>query len=776
MVLKIVKHIFKAIIFPVVLLASLTTCSFRDLSSVDGARTNLVKFVNPLIGSKSGGDMGNGSTYPAVTLPFGMNFWSPQTAENNSKHIYSHDARTIRGFRCTHSPGASSGDYGAFSLMPQSGELTIDEEKRASRFFHSTEISTPYYYKVNLENSNIISELVPTQRGAIMRFTFPESEKSHILLDAFPGGSYVRIVPQQRRIIGYAKFNNGGVPKNFACYFVIQFSKNFNHYSAWNETTYGELSREISGEHTGAAISFPTQKNEIVEVKIATSFISIKQAIINLRREVENLTFDQVKIKANQTWNIELNKIQVEGSSNDQKTSFYTAFYRTLLLPRIFYEFDENGKMVHFSPFDGKVHPGYMFTDSGFWDSYRGVFPFFSIMYPEIHANIMQGLINTYRQGGWLPVWPSPGYRKTMIGAHAAALFTDAYLKGINDFDVELAYQAMKKDAIVLPPKYAPGRDGLREYNEYGFVPTPDYTAATSKTLDYAYDDFCIMQMAKKLNRQDDADLYKSKALNYKNVFDPDIRFMRGKKSDGTWKDPFDPTEWGGAFVEGNAWHNTWSVQHDVAGMIELMGGQNNFVQKLDSVFSTPSEFKVGSFGRVTYKMTEMILSDMGQYAHNTRLAYHLPYLYSYAGQPWKTQKIVRDIIDKHYRSGPDGLSGDDDSGHNSAWYLFSSMGFYPLTPGHPSYVLGAPLFKKITMQLDNGNKFIIEAPANSNTNVYAENIELNGSKISANWINHTDVLKGGKLYFEMTNKANRRRGSNPEDAPFSLSAPHWKN
>ncbi|MGF1637022.1 MAG: GH92 family glycosyl hydrolase [Cyclobacteriaceae bacterium] len=764
-----------SLFLPAFIISLFSTCSFRDLSSIDGSRNNLVKFVNPLIGSKSSTDIGNGNTYPAVAMPFGMNFLSPQTGENKSGYIYTYDAKTIRGFRLTHLPNPAVGDYGTFSLMPQVGDLVIDEEKRASKFYHSTEISTPYYYKVNLESGGIVSEMVPTVRGGIMRFTFPESEKSNILIDAFPGGSYIRIIPQQRRIIGYSKYNSGGAPQNFACYFVIQFSKAFTNYTSWNETAYMDQNRESSGDHTGASVSFGTSKNEVIEVKISTSFISIKQAIINLRREVENLTFDQVKIKANQTWNAELNKVLVEGNTNDQKTSFYTSLYRMMLFPRKFYEYDENGKIVHYSPFDGKVHPGYMFTDSGFGDSFRAVFPFFSILYPEMNGYIMQGLLNAYRQGGWLPVSPSPGYRKNMIGSHAASLFTDAFLKGISDFDIELAYQGMKKDSRVLPPRYAPGRDGLSEYNELGYVPYPEYTASTAKTLEFAYDDFCIMQIAKALGRQDDRELYRSKSLNYRNVFDHSTNFMRGRLKDGKWKTPFDPIEWGGAYSEGNAWHYTWSVLHDVEGLVQLMGGQDNFSQKLDSLFITPSEFKVGTYGRVTYKMTEMVLSDMGQYTHSTRPSHHIPYLYNYVGQPWKTQKTVRDILDKHYKSGPDGLSGDDDSGQNSAWYVFSSLGFYPVTPGQPSYVFGSPLFKKVILNLENGNKFVIEAPANSSTNVYIESVELNGSKISKNWINHNDIMKGGRIVFEMTNKPNRKRGTDDDDVPYSLSSKFWR-
>lgn len=748
----------------------LSDCQFRDLSRLQNNQSNLVQYVNPRIGSQSNMAVSNGNTYPAVAHPWGMNFWTPQTEPHKSKWIYNYDSKSINGFRCTHQPSPWMGDYGTFSIMPEVGELIIDEEKRGLNFYHTSETSLPNYYEVDFYEKKIIAEMTATNRGAMMRFTFPESQSSWILLDAFPGGSFIKVIPSQQRIIGWCKNNSGGTPKDFATYFVLEFDKPFDSFSLWNNDSVKTLQREIEGDHTGIAVRFKTFKNEQINVKIATSFISMPQSIINLNREVSPFTFDQLKIKLNQTWNTELNKIVIEGANPEQMEMFYSSLYRMLLYPRVFYEINNQGEMIHFSPFNGNIRPGYLFTDIGYWDVFRALFPFYTIMYPERNANIMKGILNSYKEGGWLPIWPSPGYRKVKIGSHSASLFADAFVKGIDDFDVELAYQAMKKDAFVTAPHWAPGRDGIKEYNNNGYVPYPEFKESTSKTLEYAYDDFCILQMAKKLEFTDDIFQFEDRPFNYRNVFDSTTNFMRGRKSDGTWLSPFDPIEWGGPFIEGNAWHYSWSVIHDVQGLIDLMGGDEKFTKKLDQVFTTPSEFKVGTYGKVIHEMTEMILANKGQYAHGNEPIQHMPYLYAYTSQPWKTQLWTRSIMNDLYKPTPDGYCGDEDNGQMSAWYVMSALGFYPVTPGHPSYVFGSPLFKKVTLSLTNGKTFIIEAPENSDENIYIEKIELNGDNYENNWISHEDIMNGGKLLFHMDNKPEKKRGTKKENFPYSLS------
>jgi predicted alpha-1,2-mannosidase len=760
----------KQLIFVSLTLFVLSDCQFRDLSRLQNDQSNLVQFVNPRIGTQSDFDLSNGNTYPAVAHPWGMNFWTPQTEPHSSRWIYNYDAKSINGFRCTHQPSPWMGDYGAFSIMPEVGELIIDETKRGLSYYHTSEMSLPNLYEVDFYQKKIKAEMTATARGAMMRFTFPESQSSWVVIDAFPGGSYLRVTPREQRIVGFCRNNSGGTPKDFAMYFVMDFDKPFESFTLWNNDSLKTLQREIEGDHVGIAARFNTFRNEQVNVRIATSFISIPQAIINLNREVTRYSFDQLKIKLHQTWNTELNKITIEDSNAEQREMFYSSLYRMLLFPRMFYEISEEGKMVHYSPFNGGTRPGHMFVDIGYWDVFRALFPFYTIMYPERNGDMMKGLLNAYKEGGWLPMWPSPGYRQMMIGSHSASLFADAYMKGIDNFDVDLAFQAMKKDAFVTAPSWAPGRDGIREYNSNGYIPYPDYREATSKTLEYAYDDFCILQMAKKLNQLDDINQFQSKAYNYKNVFDSSTTFMRGRKADGSWYEPFDPIEWGGAFTEGNAWHYSWSVFHDVQGLVDIMGGNDKFVAKLDKVFTTPSEFKVGTYGKVIHEMTEMVLANKGQYAHGNQPIQHMPYLYAYTDQPWKTQKWVRAILDDLYKPTPDGYCGDEDNGQMSAWYVMSALGFYPVTPGHPSYVLGSPLFNKATISLFNGKTLEIEAINNSPQNFYVEKIELNGSKYEHNWISHEDIMNGGKLTFYMDNKPDKKRGTKKENFPYSLS------
>lgn len=749
----------------------LADCQFRDLSRMQNNQSNLVQYVNPIIGTQSSEVLMNGNTYPAVAHPWGMNFWTPQTESHESSWIYDYSSKSINGFRCTHQPSPWIGDYGAFSVMPQEGELIIDEEKRGLNYYHTSETSLPNFYEVDFYEKKITAEMTATIRGAMMRFTFPASDSSWILFDAFPGGSFIKVIPRMQRIIGWCKNNSGGTTKDFATYFVADFDKPFDSFTLWSNDTLKTLQREIEGDHTGIALQFNTFKNEQINVQIATSFISLPQSVANLNREVSRFTFDQLKIKLNQTWNTELNKIVIEGASAAQREMFYSSLYRMLLFPRVFYEINEQGKMVHYSPFNGNIRPGYLYTDIGYWDTFRALFPFYTIMYPERNANIMKGLLNSYKEGGWLPIWPSPGYRKVKIGSHSASLFADAFIKGIDDFDVDLAYQAMKKDAIVMAPHWAPGRDGIREYNNTGYVPYPDFKEATSKTLAYAYDDFCILQMAKKLEQTDDISQFQDRPFNYRNVFDSTTNFMRGRKSDGNLYTPFDPIEWGGPFIGGNAWHASWSVFHDVQGLVDLMGGDKKFIEKLDQVFTTPSEFKVGTYGKVIHEMTEMIMANKGQYAHGNPAIQHMPYLYNYTSQPWKSQYWVRRIMDDLYNPTPDGYCGDENNGQMSAWYVMSALGFYPVTPGHPSYALGSPLFKKVTISLYNGNTLVIEAPENSDENVFVEKVELNGDRYNNNWISHDDIMNGGKLLFYMDNKAERKRGTEKENFPYSLSS-----
>jgi predicted alpha-1,2-mannosidase len=443
-----------------------------------------------------------------------------------------------------------------------------------------------------------------------------------------------------------------------------------------------------------------------------------------------------------------------------------------ILFPRGFYERNAENEVVHYSPYNGEVLPGYMFTDNGFWDTFRALFPFTTLMYPELNSKIMEGLVNTYKESGWLPEWASPGHRDCMIGSNSASLITDSYLKGIRGYDIETLYQAILKNTDSVGPVSSVGRLGAKYYNQLGYVPyNVGINENAARTLEYAYADFCISNLAKELKRpQEEIDLFSKRAMNYKNVFDPGRKLMRGRNEDGTFQSPFSPFKWGDAFTEGNSWHYTWSVFQDIAGLINLMGGKDQFILKLDSVFEVPPVFDYSYYGGVIHEIREMQIMNMGNYAHGNQPIQHMIYLYNYAGEPWKTQFHVREVLDKLYNYTPDGYCGDEDNGQTSAWYVFSALGFYPVTPGTNQYVFGSPLFNKATLKFENGKKLVIEASSNNNKNVYVQDIKLNGKRIDRNYIRHEELTKGGALIFRMGPEPEKKRGTDEKSFPFSMS------
>lgn len=730
------------------------------------------EFVNPLVGTDSTFNFSTGNTYPAIAVPWGMNFWTPQTNKMGDGWGYQYDAFKIRGFKQTHQPSPWINDYAAFSLMPVVGELIVDQEKRGSWFSHKAEISRPHYYRVYLADPDVTVEITPTERAAQFRFTFPQSDASYVLLDAFNKGSYVKILPEERTIIGYCRNNSGGVPGNFHNYFIAVFDTAFEEVSTWNDWKVAQGKTEDKGEHVGAAVRFKTEKGQKVHVKIASSFISPEQARLNLTRELGNDTFDQTRQKAKDNWNRELGRFDVSGGTIDQYKNFYTALYRTMLFPRKFYELDADNKIVHYSPYNGQVLPGYMFTDNGFWDTFRAVFPFFTLMYPELNSQIMEGLANTYKESGWLPEWASPGHRDCMIGSNSAVNIADSYLKGIRGYDIETLYEAILKNSENAGPLRSVGRFGVEHYNTLGYIPSDvKVNESIARTLEYSFADFNIWKLAKALNRpQEEIDRFYQRAQYYKNVFDASTNFMRGKNKDGSWATPFVPEKWGGDFTEGCAWHYTWSVFHDPQGLIDLMGGPKAFTEKLDAVFTTPPKYDCSYYGFPIHEIVEMTVMDMGQYAHGNQPIQHMIYLYNYAGQPWKAQKWLREVMEKLYSPTPDGLCGDEDNGQTSAWYVFSALGFYPVCPGAGEYVIGGPLFQKATLRLENGKTFEIQAPKNSKQNLYIQSAEFNGKATSKTYLKHNDLLKGGTLVFEMGPEPNTQWGTAPDDAPYSIS------
>ena len=731
-----------------------------------------VDYVNPLMGTDSKFSLSNGNTYPAIAMPWGMNFWTPQTGEMGDGWAYTYHSDKIRGFKQTHQPSPWINDYGQFSLMPVTGRLAIDQNHRASWFSHKAETVTPYYYSVYLADHDVTTEIAPTERCAYFRFTFPETDKSYVVIDAFDRGSYVKVIPEQNKIVGYTTRNSGGVPRNFKNWFVIEFDKPFDNQLVWAGYDPVKNHLELESNHVGAVVGFKTRRGEAVHAKVASSFISLEQAEQNLK-EIGDRTFDQVKEAGRAVWNDVLGRIEIEDDDIHRKETFYSCLYRSVLFPRSLFEVTSEGNVMHYSPFNGEVLPGYMFTDTGFWDTFRCLFPLVNLVYPSMGEKMQEGLLNTYLESGFFPEWASPGHRGCMVGNNSASVVADAFLKNVTKADAVKMYEGLLSGANSVHPRVSStGRLGWQYYNELGYVPYDvRINESAARTLEYAYDDWCIYKMGQKLGRpQEELDLYAKRSQNYRNLYDPEHKLMRGKNQDGTFQSPFNPLKWGDAFTEGNSWHYTWSVFHDVQGLVDLMGGKEEFVAQLDSVFAVPPVFDDSYYGGVIHEIREMQIMNMGNYAHGNQPIQHMIYLYNYAGQPWKAQYWLREVMNRLYFATPDGYCGDEDNGQTSAWYVFTALGFYPVCPGSGEYVMGAPYFKSATLHLENGKSVVFSAPDNSDENRYIKSMTVNGKKYTRNYINHFELLKGGKYVFDMENEPCRSRGVNDSDFPYSFS------
>ncbi len=730
---------------------------------------NAVDYVNTLVGSDSDHGLSTGNTYPAIAMPWGMNFWVAQTGKMGDGWQYTYAAKKIRGLKQTHQPSPWINDYGQFSLMPTVGKPIFDEEKRASWFSHKAEKATPYYYSVYLADYDITAELCPTERAALMSFTFPKTDSANVVVDAFDKGSYIRIIPEERKIVGYSTRNSGGVPDNFRNYFVIEFDHDF---SAAQTVLNGELkdSKQQEGNHAGAIITFKTSKRgEKVMARVASSFISEAQAVQNLN-ELGHASMEQLKQQGRNRWNEVLGKIEVEDENIDHLRTFYSCLYRSLLFPRALYELTASGEVKHYSPYNGTVQDGYMFTDTGFWDTFRCLFPLLNMMYPSVNAKIQAGLVNTYKESGFLPEWASPGHRGCMVGNNSASVVADAWLSGLRGYDAETLWQAVVHGTTAVHPDVnSTGRLGYEYYNKLGYVPYDvKINESVARTLEYAYDDWCIYQFGKALGKSNkELKPFAQRAMNYQKVFDKESGLMRGRLLNGKFQSPFNPLKWGDAFTEGNAWHYTWSVFHDPQGLINLMGGKDRFNQMLDSVFLLPPVFDNSYYGFTIHEIREMQVMDMGNYAHGNQPIQHAIYLYGYSLQPWKTQYWVHQVMDRLYTPTPDGYCGDEDNGQTSAWYVFSAMGFYPVCPGSGQYVLGSPYFKSMKIHLENGKEVNISAEGNG---CYVDNLSVDGKPYNHNYIDINSLKQGASLNFNMSEKPNMQRGTSEEDAPYSMS------
>ena len=731
-----------------------------------------VDYVSTLVGTQSKHSLSTGNTYPAIALPWGMNFWTPQTGRMGDGWAYTYDADKIRGFKQIHQPSPWMNDYGQYVIMPVTGKLVFNEDDRASWFSHKAEVATPYYYRAYLADHDVVTEITPTERAAILRFTFPETNDAYVVVDALDNGSSVTVIPEKNKIVGYTTKNSGGVPDNFKNYFVIEFDKPFTYTASVTDGNIDSKSLSSTANHSGAIIGFQTKRGEQVNARVASSFISPEQAELNLK-ELGNNNFEQIKQQGRDRWNEVLGRIEVEDEDLDNKRTFYSCLYRALLFPRSFYEYDASGNPVHYSPYNGQVLPGYMFTDTGFWDTFRSLFPLLNLMYPSMNEKMQAGLANTYKESGFLPEWASPGHRGCMVGNNSASVVADAYLKGIDCGEADVLWEAVVHGANHVHPNVpSTGRLGYEYYNTIGYVPYDvNINESAARTLEYAYDDWCIYQLGKKLGKSEkELAQFKKNAMNYKNLFDPSHNLMRGKNKDGKFQEPFNPLKWGDAFTEGNSWHYTWSVFHDPEGLIALMGGKDTFNNMLDSVFAVPPIFDESYYNSVIHEIREMQIMNMGNYAHGNQPIQHMIYLYDYSGEPWKAQYWIREVMDKMYNAHPDGYCGDEDNGQTSAWYVFSALGFYPVCPGSNEYALGTPLFKKATLNLENGKKVVITAPNNAYDKPYVESMTVDGQPYNMNYLTHDNLTKGANIDYTMSATPNTVRGTSDAEAPYSFS------
>jgi len=729
--------------------------TFNLIGKLNASAQEPIDEVNPMIGTTGPSVFDYGGMIPGVATPFGMTHWTAVTRENKiSACPYNYSDSTIEGFLGTHQPAIWMGDYGYVSLMPSSGDL---KTSRKLPYNHHDEISAPNYYSVKMDNEGkpLKAELTATTRAGFLKFTFPAAETSHIVVTAIRSKQFkgfIQISAKDQEIIGYnpdrMSAELGPPLPNFKGYFVVQFSKPFASFGTWEEEAIHPGNSQQSGHRMGGYATFSTTQGEVIDVKIGTSFISIDQARDNLKREIPDWDFDRVKIEGRRIWNEGLGKIKIQGGSKDDRVNFYTAMYHSLLFPRIFSEYGR-----YYSAFDDRVHNGVSYNDYSLWDTFRAEHPLLLLIQPERVPDMITSLLQMYDEGGWMPKWPNPTYSNIMIGTHADSVIADAYVKGFRGFDLNKAYAATYKNAMTPPDgdtnnrwiDRAPwtafeARGGLSWYKSLGFVPQDKTDESVSRTLEFAYGDFCVAQLAKAVGKKDDHEMFMKRSRNYKNLYDPAQGFMRPKKADGSW----DEESWASredrkpGFTEGSPWTYLFCEMQDIPGMIALMGGEQKFAAKLDENFSG------------------------GHYRHDNEPGHHYTYLYDYCGQPWKTQEKVRETMASQYHNSPDGLSGNDDCGQMSAWYIFSAMGFYPVTPGSPVYAIGSPLFEKATIMLDKPYKkgtFTVIAKNQSPKNKYIQSATLNGEPLRKPFIQHADIAKGSTLIFVMGPQPNKKWG-----------------
>lgn len=704
--------------------------------------------VRPLQGTRSHFAFSYGNCLPLVARPWGMAHWSLQTDEG--PWLFNYDAQQLQGIRCTHQPSPWMGDYGHLALFPCPVDAPIAATERASAYRRHEATIRPDRLCAALVRYAITFELVPSARGALLRCTFPAGTAPALLLQPFAGESGVTITPLGEVRL-FTRANNGGVQPDFACYYDIVADTALDGWQIVHGTQAGAQEPMAAGERVGVKLLFAaTDSAQTITFQIAQSFISAEQATVTRRRELSG-SFDVLHSDATSAWQTLLDRVTIAGATAAQQQTFATCLYRSLLFPRALHEIDAADQVIHACPYGGGIRPGVLYTDNGFWDTFRTVYPLLALLYPAQLAEIMEGWTNAAGAGGWLPTWASPGYRSCMIGTHLDAIIADAYLRGVTGFAIERAYAAALRDCTYEgEPHGLYGRRGQEAFIALGYVPADQFDHAAARTQEYAYTDWAVAQLARALGKDSDAAQLEPRGQHYRNTFDAEVGFMRGRRADGSWL-AFDPLAWDtDAYVEGGAWQYSWQVPHDIPGLIEVMGGAEAFVAKLDTMLDLPPQFGVGGYGFEIHEMTEMAVADFGQYAHSNQPVHHVLYLYSYAGRPDRTQALVRRVLDELYSAEADGLPGDEDNGEMSAWYILSALGLYPVCPGKPTFTLGSPLFARATITLENGAMLTIDAPGNSPTSGLVQDVLWQGQLIAAAEIAHSLLAGGGTLTFQM--------------------------
>jgi predicted alpha-1,2-mannosidase len=701
--------------------------------------SSAVDMVNLLQGTNSTMEFSRGNTLPIAALPFGMGHWTLQS-HADTPWMFQPGVRRIQGFRCTHQLSPWLDDYGYATFLPFKGDIHLEAGSRASSYDFEAAHLRPYSLQLFLLRYRAHVELVPTERCAVLTAKFDEVETAEapgLLFDIPDTTGVIQPDPAHHTISFTSKKNAGGVPENFATYYVLAFP------GPWDSFEVKQL-----GGHQVGVVRF--RAGQSIEAKIGTSFISFEQAALNIEKEIGSSPVPALREAGAARWNEHLHRVEIEGASKDQQRTFYSCMYRALLFPRIWHEPNARGEMHHFSAFNGKVMPGVMYADHGYWDVYRAWYPLMSILFPERLGEILQAWVNAYKEGGWLPQFPCPGYRACMTGSLIDSVFGDAAAKGITGFNLAEAYEGLKKQATTPgDPAKGFGRVGVEEYLKLHYIPADRIPQSMAETVDAAYGDFCIAQVAKALGKQEDYAMFMKRSENWRELFDPKTKFLRGKNEDGSWETPFDPFTWGSPYVEGGAWQHRWDAPQNIPGLIEAMGGKAAAAAALEQMLTIQPIFNVGVYGAEIHEMSEMAAVPFGQYAQSNQPSHHMLYIFPHAGRPDRTQFWTRKVMRELYT--PDNFPGDEDTGSMAAWYILSALGFYQVCPGKPEYTLGSPLFSRATIHLAGDKTFVVEAAGNSPEAVYVRSVSLNGQPHAGETLEHAAIMKGGIMRCNMT-------------------------